>query len=272
MANEYSEPNESSQGEETRGNWFALSVNVRHEKVVSELLRNKRFETFLPLYKRPLRYARRQREFELPLCPGYLFCHTTLVRWLAIMTTPGVIRIIGGGRTPIPMNQKEISSIKKALEAGVPMSPYHFCQSGEIGRIRSGSLAGVEGVVVKSKQAVRLILCVTLLRRAVMLEIDSNCVGLVPTGSAASVNRVWMSRGQRQELGARVFDSVFALPGLILFSPVFVAVALLISTCDGRPIFFCQTCIGMRGRPFRIIKFRTMRTKAEGAAIGRALG
>ena len=106
------------------------------------------------------------------------------------MTTPGVNRIIGAGRTPIPVDHKEISSIKKALEAGVPMSPYHFWQSGEIGRIRSGSLAGVEGVVVKSKQAIRLILCVTLLQRAVMLEIDSNCVGLVTTGSVASVNRV----------------------------------------------------------------------------------
>ena len=193
MANEYSEsevPNDSSQREDTRGNWFALSVNVRHEKVVSELLRNKGFETFLPLYKRQHRYARRQREFELPLFPGYLFCHTTLVRRLPIMTTPGVIRIIGAGRTPIPVDHKEISSIRKALEAGIPMSPYHSWQSGEIGRISSGPLAGVEGVVVKSKQAMRLILCVTLLQRAVMLEIDSNCVGLVTTGSAAGVNRV----------------------------------------------------------------------------------
>ena len=75
MANEYSEsevPNESSQGEETRGKWFALSVNVRHEKVVSELLRNKGFETFLQLCKRPHRYAR-QRDFELPLFPALYF-------------------------------------------------------------------------------------------------------------------------------------------------------------------------------------------------------
>ena len=76
-----------------------------------------------------------------------------------------------------------------------------------------------------------------------------------------------ISRRQRQELGARLFDSVFAVAGLILFLPVFAAATLLISICDGRPIFFCQTRVGMRGRPFRIIKVRTMRTKAEGAAI-----
>jgi transcription antitermination factor NusG len=193
MANKYSAsevPLESSEGQETQGSWFALSVTVRHEKVVSELLRNKGFETFLPLYKRRHQYARRLREFELPLFPGYLFCQTTLVQRLPIMTTPGVIRIIGAGRTPIPVDHREISSLKKAVEAGVPMEPHHFWQSGEIGRISSGPLAGVEGVVVKSKQSMRLILCVTLLQRAVMLEIDSNCVDLVADCSAAAGNQL----------------------------------------------------------------------------------
>ena len=76
-----------------------------------------------------------------------------------------------------------------------------------------------------------------------------------------------ISRRHWRELGARLFYSVFAVTGLILFSPAFAAAALLISICDGRPIFFRQTRVGMRGKPFRIIKFRTMRPKAEGAAI-----
>ena len=103
MTNEYTQsefPAEASQAQETRGSWFALSVNVRHEKVISELLRNKGFETFLPLYKRRHQYARRSREFELPLFPGYLFCRTNLTRRLPIMTTPGVLGIVGAGRTP----------------------------------------------------------------------------------------------------------------------------------------------------------------------------
>jgi len=54
--------------------WFALSVTARHEKIVSQLLLNKGFETFLPLYTRRHQYARRVRRFELPLFPGYLFC------------------------------------------------------------------------------------------------------------------------------------------------------------------------------------------------------
>ena len=193
MTNENSKsevPQEDPQWQETQGNWFALSVNVRHEKVVSELLRNKGFDTFLPLYKRRHQYARRSREFELPMFPGYLFCHTSLTRRLPIMTTPGVIRMVGAGRLPIPVDNKEIASLKKAVEAGVPMSPHHFWQSGDIGRISTGPLAGVEGVVIKSKQSMRLILCVTLLQRAVMLEIDSSCVKLVTYMAAAATNHL----------------------------------------------------------------------------------
>jgi transcription antitermination factor NusG len=192
MTNNDNEPQvapPTRQADEARGNWFALSVNVRHEKVVSELLRNKGLETFLPLYKRRHQYAHRFREFELPLFPGYLFCHTFLTRRLPIMTTPGVIKIVGAGRIPIPVDTNEITSLKKVVEAGVAMSPHHFWQSGQIGRISSGPLTGVEGIVVKSKQSTRLVLCITLLQRAVMLEIDSNCVALVSNASVAAGNR-----------------------------------------------------------------------------------
>jgi transcription antitermination factor NusG len=168
---------------EPPANWFALSVNVRHEKMVSELLRNKGFETFLPLYTRRHQYVRRFREFELPLFPGYLFCRANLATRLPIMTTPGVMRIVGAGRTPVPVDNIEIWALQKAAAAGISMSPHPFWQSGQLARVVIGPLAGIEGVVVKAKHSLRLVLCISLLQRAVLLEIDSKCVALVPNGS-----------------------------------------------------------------------------------------
>lgn len=56
----------------------------------------------------------------------------------------------------------------------------------------------------------------------------------------------------------RLFDIVAALIGLILFSPVFFVIALLLwLRCDGA-VFFKQERIGFRGKPFYIFKFRTM--------------
>jgi lipopolysaccharide/colanic/teichoic acid biosynthesis glycosyltransferase len=59
-------------------------------------------------------------------------------------------------------------------------------------------------------------------------------------------------------MAKRGFDITFALVGLLLLSPCFLAVWLLIKLDDSGPVFFWQTRIGKGGRPFNIIKFRTM--------------
>ena len=61
----------------------------------------------------------------------------------------------------------------------------------------------------------------------------------------------------------RVVDIGGAVIALILLSPVFLIVAGRVMAVDGRPVFFRQTRIGLHGRPFMVIKFRTMRPDAE---------
>lgn len=158
--------------------WFALSVAPRHEKTVSHTLNHKGFETFLPLFTRRHRYERRIRQFELPLFPGYVFCRSDPATRLPILTTPGVLRIVGAGRIPVPVDEDEVRSLQRAMEAGVVMSPYPFWQSGQTGRIISGPLAGIEGTIASVKNSFRLVLSVTLLQRSVLLDIDSDCVAL----------------------------------------------------------------------------------------------
>ena len=61
----------------------------------------------------------------------------------------------------------------------------------------------------------------------------------------------------------RAFDLVVGGTALVLLSPLLGAVALLIRVVDGGPILFRQTRIGQSGRPFQLIKFRTMERGAE---------
>jgi lipopolysaccharide/colanic/teichoic acid biosynthesis glycosyltransferase len=61
----------------------------------------------------------------------------------------------------------------------------------------------------------------------------------------------------------RAFDMGVAVSGLILASPLFVLVGLATLLDSGRPIFFRQTRAGERGRPFQMLKFRTMVRDAE---------
>lgn len=61
----------------------------------------------------------------------------------------------------------------------------------------------------------------------------------------------------------RVFDIVFSAAALLLLSPVFLVVAIMIKLDDGGPIFFRQQRVGRFGEPFTIHKFRTMCLDAE---------
>jgi lipopolysaccharide/colanic/teichoic acid biosynthesis glycosyltransferase len=83
-------------------------------------------------------------------------------------------------------------------------------------------------------------------------------VGLFPLGSSP---RQW----QRIVAFAtkRLIDVVGALLGLIVLSPLLLAIALLVFLVDGSPTLFCQTRVGLHGRPFKLYKFRTMVCDAE---------
>lgn len=61
----------------------------------------------------------------------------------------------------------------------------------------------------------------------------------------------------------RAVDIIGATLGLVLLSPVFIVIALLIKRSSPGPVFFRQDRIGKNGKAFRIVKFRSMRIDAE---------
>jgi lipopolysaccharide/colanic/teichoic acid biosynthesis glycosyltransferase len=70
----------------------------------------------------------------------------------------------------------------------------------------------------------------------------------------------------------RAFDLTFALLGLVLTSPLSVAIAVAVKLGDRGPILFSQTRVGRYGRPFRMHKFRTMVPQAEQQGIPLTIG
>jgi lipopolysaccharide/colanic/teichoic acid biosynthesis glycosyltransferase len=61
----------------------------------------------------------------------------------------------------------------------------------------------------------------------------------------------------------RLFDATLAASGLVLSSPLWVAIPLAIKLEDGGPVFFPQDRVGKNGRVFKALKFRSMRPDAE---------
>jgi lipopolysaccharide/colanic/teichoic acid biosynthesis glycosyltransferase len=62
-------------------------------------------------------------------------------------------------------------------------------------------------------------------------------------------------------------DVVGSAVALALLSPALAATAIAIAAIDGRPVLFRQVRPGLRGRPFRIVKFRTMRPLRPGEPL-----
>jgi len=56
----------------------------------------------------------------------------------------------------------------------------------------------------------------------------------------------------------RVIDVVIALTALVVLSPVLVIIAIIVRWQLGSPVFYVQQRAGRHGRPFRLVKFRTM--------------
>ena len=152
--------------------WFALQVRTRHESGVANYLRGQGYESFLPLYKCRKRWSDRIKEVQTPLFPGYLFCRFDAQDRLPIMKTPGVMQIVGVNRVPVAVDESEINAIQTLVATGLPNQPWPFLQVGEKVRIESGSLCGIEGILMDFKGSHRLVLSITLLQRSVSVEID----------------------------------------------------------------------------------------------------
>lgn len=153
--------------------WYAIRVQSKFESVASTTLRGKGYEEFLPLYRARRRWSDRTKEIELPLFPGYLFCRFDVRdRLLPIFTTPGVMSIVGAGKTPIPIEEDEIEAVRAVLRLGLAAQPWPYLAVGSRVYIDRGPLAGVEGIVTSTDRVYRLVLSVSLLERSIAVEID----------------------------------------------------------------------------------------------------
>ena len=157
--------------------WYALRVQSKFESLVSTSLRGKGYQEFLPLYRSQRRWSDRVKELDLPLFPGYLFCRFDVQdRLLPILTTPGVMRIVGAGKTPVPIPDEEIATVQVIIRSGLPAVPWPLLSVGSRVFIERGPLIGLEGTALSVEKKHRLVVSVALLQRSVAVEIDRDWI------------------------------------------------------------------------------------------------
>jgi transcription antitermination factor NusG len=154
--------------------WFAAYTTPRHEKHISHLLQERKIESFLPLYRTLRQWKKRAPVMlELPLFPCYLFVRISRAARGAVLGLPGVVSIVGSSKEPWPLPQPEIEALRLSAELG-KAEPHPYLRVGERVRMKAGSMAGVEGMLLRKKNEFRFVLTLEAIMRSVAIEVDAN--------------------------------------------------------------------------------------------------
>src|ERR1019366_611292 len=106
----------------------------------------------------------RKRIVEVPLFPGYLFCQIDLAdHSVPVIRTSGVIKIVGSGSRPTPVEPVEIESLRKIMESGLPARQHPYLPVGRAVEITRGPLRGTVGEIVEESFGDSVVVSVCLL-------------------------------------------------------------------------------------------------------------
>jgi transcription antitermination factor NusG len=169
--------------------WYALQVASRCEKAVASGLALRGYTGFLPLFRSRRRWSDRVQDVDLPLFNGYVFCRLDVNNRLPVLLIPGVVRIVGLGKTPIPVDEHEMVAVQAVVNSGLLAQPWPFLKTGQAVTIEEGPLRSVTGILSEVDGSEHLIVSITLLQRSLAVAIPRYAVRPVSDAPAWSARR-----------------------------------------------------------------------------------
>jgi transcription antitermination factor NusG len=152
--------------------WFAAYTRANHERRVADQLGEREVEHFLPEYESVRKWKDRKVRLQRPLFPGYVFVHLALRDRLRVLQIPGVARLVGFDGYPAAMPEEEVTRIREYLDCGQGAEPHPYLTVGRRVRVKSGPLAGAEGILLRRKGNFRVVISMELIQRAVAVDVD----------------------------------------------------------------------------------------------------
>lgn len=152
--------------------WYAIYTCANHERRVASQLERRGIEHFLPQYESMRRWKDRKVRLQRPLFPSYLFVRLPLSNRLRVQELPGVVRFVGFDGSPAVVSDDEVLRIREVLSGGSRAEPHPFLRVGRRVRVKTGPLVGLQGILVRRKNTLRLVVSVELIARSMSVEID----------------------------------------------------------------------------------------------------
>ena len=153
--------------------WFAIQVKPRYERIVAMCLREKGYEEFLPLAKTAVAP---KMGVEKPLYTGYVFCHFDPYISAPIVTTPGVVRLVGNGSIPIAIPDMEIEAVRALVNSEYLLYALAVHKRGRLGARYGRTIWRAVGILLRLKSTHRLIVSINVLGRSSAVELHASWV------------------------------------------------------------------------------------------------
>jgi transcription antitermination factor NusG len=153
--------------------WYALRTRSRHEKLVRDQLAAQGVEPFLPLIERARQWKDRRKLVAFPLFPGYCFARFPVSLRVVVLSTTGVVQVLGNRDGPVPVPDAEIEAVRRLVTSTLPYDPHPYLREGMQVEVIRGPLAGVRGILLRKGTRARLVMGVTLIHQAASVELDA---------------------------------------------------------------------------------------------------
>lgn len=176
---------------ECRARWHAVFTMPRHEKRVVGLCGELQIESFLPLYQVRHRWKNRcTATVELPLFPNYLFVRIDPHKRVQVLKLPGVLSIVSSGRQLLPIPDEYITALRGGL-LRYKIEPHPNIEAGDRVCITTGPMAGMEGILDRQKNDMRVVLRLEMIGRSVAVEVGAYEISYVGAGERQPPLLVW---------------------------------------------------------------------------------
>jgi len=153
-------------------NWFAVFTVPRHEKRVEEHFRMREIESFLPVYEKRRQWKDGSKGMlQIPLFSNYIFVRIGPHGRAPVLKVPGVRSIVSSGPRPLPVSDYYIKWLREGIRHK-KIEPHPYMTAGTKVRIRSGVMAGMEGVLLRKKNDLRVVLTLDMIMKSVSVEIE----------------------------------------------------------------------------------------------------
>ncbi len=150
--------------------WQVVHVIANHEKRVAQHLASRSVEHYLPLYVERSRRTDRAVVLERPLFTGYIFVRPRLRDRLPIISSPGVLRLLGEHSTQT-VGEREINAIREGLAKGYPLKPHPDISVGTTVRVSRGVFDGVTGIVTELRRKCNVVIRIAAVEQCFALEL-----------------------------------------------------------------------------------------------------